>query len=142
MSESLPESVAAWQAQRPKLWGDMHRDIDLFAPFWREGVEALARLPPKMQRDADAARAAEALMTTARAARVDFLNAHGRELYDWLTDDRRRFSRIDELVAAAALKPPGLVPDTKTLAGEKTLMQAEKYGHEIDQGLLLNRFLG
>ena len=48
MSESLPEFVAAWQAQRPKLWGDMHRDIDLFAPFWREGAEALARLPPKM----------------------------------------------------------------------------------------------
>ena len=43
MSESLPKSVAAWQAQRPKLWGDMHRDIDLFAPFWREGAEALAR---------------------------------------------------------------------------------------------------
>ena len=120
----------------------MHRDIELFAPFWREGAEALARLPPKMQRDAEAARAAEALMTTARAARVDFLNAHGRELYDWLTDDRRRFVGIDELVAAAALKAPGLVPDTKTLAGEKALMQAEKDGHEIDQGLLLNRFLG
>jgi thioesterase DpgC len=142
MSDGLPESVTAWQAQRPKLWGDMRRDIELFAPFWRDGVETLAGLPPKLQRDAEAARAAEALLTTARAARVEFLAAHGRELYDWLTDDRRRFPRIDELVAAAAQKAPGLVPDTKTLAGEKALMQAEKDGHEIDQGLLLNRFLG
>ena len=42
MSDGIPESVTAWQAQRPKLWGDMHRDIELFAPFWREGAEALA----------------------------------------------------------------------------------------------------
>jgi thioesterase DpgC len=142
MSDNLLESVSAWQAQRPKLWGDMHRDIDLFAPFWREGAEALARLPPKPQRDGATARAVESLLATARAARVEFLAAHSRELYDWLTDDRRHFIRLDELVAAAAHKAPGLVPDTKTLAGEKALMQAEKDGHEIDQGLLLNRFLG
>ena len=142
MSESLPESVRAWQGRRPRLSGDIHRDIAAFAPFWREGGEALACLPPKMQRDAGTARAAEALMATARAARRDFLAKHGRELYDLLTDGRRRFCRIDALVAAAALKAPGLVPDTKTLAGEKALMQAEKDGHEIDQGLLLNRFLG
>ena len=104
MSEGIPESVTAWQVQRPKLWGDMHRDIELFAPFWREGAEALASLPPKSQRDAETTRAAEALLTTARAARVEFLATHGRELYDWLTDDRRRFPRIDELVAARQKK--------------------------------------
>ena len=142
MSESLLESVTAWQSARPTASNDFSRDVAVFTSFWREALERFAHLPPKRGRDAETARAAAGLMETARAARMDFLAAHDRALYDRLTDGRRQFLRLDALVAAAAREAPGLTPDAKTLAAEKALPQAEKDGHEVDQGLLLNRFLG
>lgn len=76
-----------------------------------------------------------------RALRTDYLAAHAEEIYDDLTDGRTRYLRIDELVRAAALACPGLVPTDEQMAAERARPQAEKEGREIDQGIFLRGIL-
>ncbi|MFK0248236.1 (3,5-dihydroxyphenyl)acetyl-CoA 1,2-dioxygenase DpgC [Amycolatopsis azurea] len=76
-----------------------------------------------------------------RALRTALVEAHAEEIYDGLTDGRTRYLRIDELVRAAALAHPGLVPSEEQMAAEDSLPQAEKIGREIDQGIFLRGIL-
>ncbi|UUV34764.1 enoyl-CoA hydratase/isomerase family protein [Amycolatopsis roodepoortensis] len=76
-----------------------------------------------------------------RAARTAFVEAHAEEIYDELTDGRTRYLRLDELVRAAALAFPGLVPSEQQMAAERSRPQAEKEGREIDQGIFLRGIL-
>ncbi|MBB5855647.1 thioesterase DpgC [Amycolatopsis umgeniensis] len=76
-----------------------------------------------------------------RAMRAAFVEAHAEEIYAELTDGRTRYLRIDELVGAAALAFPGLVPTEEQMAAERALPQAEKTGREIDQGIFLRGIL-
>jgi (3,5-dihydroxyphenyl)acetyl-CoA 1,2-dioxygenase len=121
--------------------GDFAADVAAFSAYWRGEAERLARLPAKPKRDPATFDAAETLKQTAREARFAFLRIHGRTLYDRLTDNRRKFVRVDELAYAAAALVPGLVPARAQVAAEAELRQGEKDGCEIDQGILLNAFL-
>ncbi|QXV59317.1 (3,5-dihydroxyphenyl)acetyl-CoA 1,2-dioxygenase DpgC [Amycolatopsis sp. TNS106] len=76
-----------------------------------------------------------------RALRTAFVEAHAEEIYAELTDGRTRYLRIDELVRAAALAFPGLVPSEQQMAAERSRPQAEKEGREIDQGIFLRGIL-
>ncbi|HET6285492.1 MAG TPA: (3,5-dihydroxyphenyl)acetyl-CoA 1,2-dioxygenase DpgC [Amycolatopsis sp.] len=76
-----------------------------------------------------------------RALRAAFVEAHAEKIYDELTGGRTRYLRIDELVRAAALAFPGLVPSEEQMAAERSRPQAEKEGREIDQGLFLRGIL-
>ncbi|OKJ93280.1 enoyl-CoA hydratase [Amycolatopsis sp. CB00013] len=76
-----------------------------------------------------------------RTLRAAFVEAHAEELYAELTDGRTRYLRIDELVRAAALAFPGLVPSEAQMAAERARPQAEKEGREIDQGIFLRGIL-
>ncbi|MFD5094017.1 (3,5-dihydroxyphenyl)acetyl-CoA 1,2-dioxygenase DpgC [Amycolatopsis thailandensis] len=76
-----------------------------------------------------------------RALRTAFVEEHAEEIYAGLTDGRTRYLRIDELVRAAALACPGLVPSEEQMAAERSLPQAEKEGREIDQGIFLRGIL-
>ncbi|RSM55247.1 enoyl-CoA hydratase [Amycolatopsis sp. WAC 01376] len=76
-----------------------------------------------------------------RARRTAFVEAHAEEIYDELTAGRTRYLRIDELVRAAALAFPGLVPSEEQMAAERSRPQAEKEGREIDQGIFLRGIL-
>jgi len=77
----------------------------------------------------------------ARAERASFLRANAREVYAALTDDLTTRPRIDELVAAAAARFPGLVPSADEMAAEEALPQREKLGREIDQGIFCHHVL-
>ena len=121
--------------------GGFEADAAVFSAFWRNTRERLRRLPAKPQRDAAAAATAEALKQAARDARFTFLRAHARTLYDRLTDDRRKFVRVERLVYDAADMVPGLVPTQGDVSAESELRQADKEGLEIDQGILCNQFL-
>ncbi|MGX2997550.1 (3,5-dihydroxyphenyl)acetyl-CoA 1,2-dioxygenase DpgC [Streptomyces sp. JNUCC 64] len=101
----------------------------------------LAALPAPAARTATERAAADAVKDRARALRARFLAAHADTVYDRLTRGRTRELRIDGLVAAAALAYPGLVPTGDRLARERALPQAEKEGHEIDQGIFLRAVL-
>ena len=77
----------------------------------------------------------------AREARWTFLRAHARTLYDRLTDNRRKFVRIERLAYEAPALVPGLVPTKAEVDAESEKRQADKDGVEIDQGILFNQFL-
>jgi len=121
--------------------GDFAADRAAFSAYWRAAAEALARLPAKPKRDAAAHQAAEALKQATRAARFAFLRRHAMTLYDRLTDGRRKFVRVEQLVYDAAGLVPGLAPTRAEVAAEAELRQADKDGCEIDQGILCNQIL-
>jgi thioesterase DpgC len=86
---------------------------------------------------ADVAAATDAV----RDLRVRFLDAHVDAVYDRLTHGRTASMRIAELVDAAATQFPGLVPTDRQLASDRGRPQADKEGHEIDQGIFLRAVL-
>ena len=63
------------------------------------------------------------------------------EIYDALTDGRRRFLRVAELVYAAADRFPGLVPTRAAIDEERERLQKDKLGLEIEQGDFVARLL-
>ncbi len=67
--------------------------------------------------------------------------AAARAVYAAVTADQRRFLRIDELCAAAALARPGLLPDAGMLAAEAALPLRAKSGAEAAQGEFLHHVL-
>src|SRR5882724_1921587 len=121
--------------------GDFSADAARFSAYWRDAKQQLARLPAKPKRDTAAHDAAEALKQAARDARFAFLRRHARTLYDRLTDGRRKFVRVEQLVYDAAELVPGLAPTCAEVLAEAELRQSEKDGCEIDQGILCNQFL-
>jgi len=142
---ALPvETIGAWLAAAPPPIDDgaaFDRAAAAFATFWRIGAELLARLPKKPGRST-AERAAGTLIRGAeRAARERFLGRHVEALYRLLTDDFRRFLRVDELAYAAAAQLPGIAPTLEAVRQESALALADKDGIEIDQGILLAHVL-
>jgi len=101
----------------------------------------LASLPRPASRSAAERAEADAAKDEARALRARFLAAHVEEVYDRLTAVRTVELRLEELVVAAAESYPGLVPVAADLAEERSRPQADKEGHEIDQGILLQAVL-
>ncbi|MBM3642757.1 MAG: enoyl-CoA hydratase/isomerase family protein [Alphaproteobacteria bacterium] len=134
-------AIDRWALAAPGWTDDFDADASAATHYWTLGGALLSRLPAKPARDAANSRAAEGLKASLRAVRAAFLDRHAGALYDRLTGGRTRFVRIERLVYDAADLVPGLVPDRRMVAAEAELKQADKEGHEIDQGLLLNRFL-
>lgn len=125
----------------PRTSDDFARDVSSFANYWRNAAARLARLPARPHRDAAGAAEATGILAAAREARERFLDVHAGTVYRRLTDDLRRFVRVGPLVREAAALVPGLTPDAATLAAEAPLLQKDKDGHEIDQGILLAHLL-
>jgi thioesterase DpgC len=121
--------------------GDFASDAAAFSAYWLQANARLRHLPPKAERDPAATDVAEIIKQAARDARFVFLRRHARTLYERLTDNRRKFVRIEKLVYDAAELVPGLVPTRAEVAAEATLRQSEKDGCEIDQGILCNQIL-
>jgi len=135
------EAVAAWLAAKPPRTGDYYVDRPRYSRYWQLGTALLGRLPRKPARSAAETAAAQTLLGAARAQREQFLAAHCETLYDELTRQRSRFVRLEELVFAAAEVVHGLTPTAAELAAQTGLLQSEKDGIEIDQGIFLARVL-
>ncbi|MEU0833186.1 (3,5-dihydroxyphenyl)acetyl-CoA 1,2-dioxygenase DpgC [Streptomyces sp. NPDC005969] len=108
----------------------------------RQVEKVLLSLPSPGARSPEQRAEAAAAKDTARALRTRFLDAHADAVYDGLTDGRTRSLKIAELVEAAAAAFPALVPTAAQLASERSRPQADKEGHEIDQGIFLRAVLG
>ena len=63
------------------------------------------------------------------------------QMYDALTDGRRRFLRVDELCYRAAERFPGVLPSAADLAAEAPRLQKDKQGIEKAQGEFLSAVL-
>ena len=64
------------------------------------------------------------------------------QMYDALTEGRRKFVRVDELCYRAAERFPGLLPNADDLAAEAPRLQKDKRGLEKAQGEFLAAVLG
>jgi thioesterase DpgC len=132
------EAASAWWNERPTASGDYRRDVAAFGKSWQQGNALLCTLPKKPARDATQARAALLIQRTDRAARDVFLKAHIETLCRALTKDFTTFLRVADFVYAAAREVPGLVPSREQVGRENVLVQRDKDGVEIDQGILLS----
>jgi thioesterase DpgC len=103
------------------------------------GATLLAAWPAKPRRDAVQAAGAEIVHRLLRAVRNRFARIYVGPIYDRVSDGRRRFLRVDELVYAVAELCPGLCPSQKEVAADRGLLLAEKDGVEIAQGDFLSQ---
>jgi (3,5-dihydroxyphenyl)acetyl-CoA 1,2-dioxygenase len=85
----------------------------------------------------------DVLTTTAeaRAVREERMRSGVEAIYDELTDGRTRSLRMAELVYAAAERHPDLLPGRVAIDAERELLQKDKQGLEIDQGVFLAHVL-
>src|SRR5262249_52938359 len=134
--------VQDWLQAEPGEPTDFAADRARFSSYWQKAAHLVARLPVKPKRNQAEQKAASAIRAQARSARVRFLRQHCETVYDALTVTRSRFVRVEDLVMRVAGVVPGLVPTTQEIAAEDGLLQRDKDGLEIDQGLFLSAVLG
>jgi thioesterase DpgC len=135
------DTIEAWRASMPLDTGDFTGDCARYSPFWAASAAMLARLPAKPSRSAEQADAAEHIKRVARQIRTRFLSAHAGAVYDRLTRSRTRFVRVEQLIYDAAALVPGLTPTQAQVDAESALMQRDKEGHEVDQGIFVSKVL-
>ncbi len=135
------KNAAAWTKAKPRVSGNLKRDTATAAKFWRTGADLLAKLPKKPKRNVDQQMAADAILQACRASREEFLTRHADAIYRKLTKNLGNFRRVDDIVYDAAKLVPGLAPTQKQVAAESGLMQSEKGGVEVDQGIFLAQVL-
>jgi len=131
------KSAGAWAKASPRVTGSLKRDATAATKFWRAGDGLLAKLPKKRQRTPEQQSAAETILSACRRLREDFLKKHVDAIYRKLTNDLSAFHRVDELAYDAAKFIPGLTPTRKQVDADGALMQSEKDGIEVDQGIFL-----
>ncbi len=92
------KEAAAWLRSQPAVSGRFLRDVAAFSKFWRLAAAARQKLPQKSKRNAAQATAAAAILRVERQAREDFLAAHIGTLYCKLTNEHRKFERVETLI--------------------------------------------
>ncbi|HEY1309536.1 MAG TPA: enoyl-CoA hydratase/isomerase family protein, partial [Pseudolabrys sp.] len=100
-----------------------------------------AKLPKKPLRTPEQQLAADIVLNECRAARERFLTAHAESVYRKLTNKLDKFLRVDALADEAGKLVPGLVPTQRQVTAESQVMQSEKDGVEVDQGIFLSHLL-
>src|SRR5215813_1283453 len=138
----LPATVTAtWAKANPRVTGNFKRDTASGTKFWRRSADLLAKLPKKATRTAEQQNAADLILSDCRRSREDFLARHAEAVYRKLTKNLGVFTRVDDLVYEAGKLVPGLTPTRKQVDAESALMQSEKDGVEVDQGIFLAQVL-
>jgi (3,5-dihydroxyphenyl)acetyl-CoA 1,2-dioxygenase len=134
--------IREWLQAEPGETTDFPADRRKFSDYWQKASRLVGRLPLKPRRNEGEQAAAATVAERAREARLRFLRRHGDAVYDALTVRRSRFVRLEDLVVRAAGVVPGLVPTEQEIAAEDGVLQRDKSGLEIDQGLFLSAVLG
>jgi thioesterase DpgC len=136
-----PQNAKSWLGSAPKIRNSFTTDSAACQKFWRAGAKLRAQLPARAKCNAAQARAVEAINARGRNLRDQFLSAHAETLYAKLTNNRKTFVRVEQLVLDGAKLVPGLLPGEKELAAEAALALKDKERIEIDQGLFLAHVL-
>jgi thioesterase DpgC len=121
--------------------GSLDADALASTLFYRRGGGLLGRLPAKPGRSEREREAACRIHAELRGVRASFLRAHEGAVYGALTRGLRDFVRAEELVYAAADRFPGLTPTRAKVEAERALLQKDKEGAEIDQGIFFSHVL-
>ncbi|MFN0070427.1 MAG: enoyl-CoA hydratase/isomerase family protein [Chloroflexota bacterium] len=136
-----------WLEAAPPRAESAEPDRAIDAHWLREGTfihrgEALYdRLPPRRLRTKAELLAAETISKELRDCRLRFLRDRSGDAYAALTGNLSECVRVDELVARAAIRFPGLTPSVARmqLEGQRALRDKETF--EIDQGNFLWQIL-
>jgi thioesterase DpgC len=129
------------QTEADAVRADLGRARQALAELAKPTDDLIASLPEPGRRSAEQHAAAAAAHDAIRAVRSHFMDVQAEAVYDELTDERRRYLRLPELVRAAAAAFPGLVPTAEQMTAERARPQARKEGREIDQGIFLRGVL-
>ena len=116
-------------------------DSQAASRFFLAGQALVDRLPSRAGRSEREQAAVDALTKRLREVRIRFLRSYAPLLYAQLTNDRRAFVRIEDLVYQAAELVPGLVPTRAAVLADRERLQKDKEGYEVDQGLFLSQVL-
>jgi len=135
-----PKAGAAWMTPLA-FSGNYKRDVAQGSTFWREGANYLGKLPKKPQRNQAQQIAAGIIQLNMRESREQFLSHHAEAIYRKVTKNLDQFLRVEELCYEAAKLVPGIVPARKQVEAEAQVMQGEKDGIEVDQGIFLANVL-
>ncbi len=135
------KAAAAWEKAGFRATGNFKRDVAAGTKFWREGTALLAKLPTKKARNHEQQLAADLIHLHCREARENFLSRHAETVYRKLTKNLNEFTRVDDITYFAAKLVPGLTPTRKQVDAESELLQSEKDGIEVDQGIFLSHVL-
>lgn len=125
----------------PRFAGNFKRDAATATKLWRAGAAKLAKLPKKASRSKEQQAAADGILAAGREAREEFLKHHADAIYRKLTKNLAEFPRVDDLPYFAAKLVPGLTPTRAQVDAESKLLQSEKDGVEVDQGIFLSHVL-
>lgn len=107
----------------------------------REGRALLALMPLRSRRDEAQKAAGHAVVHLMADAAWRFFRQEAVPLYRRLTQQGRRSLRVDTLLWRAAEQWPGILPTERELLDECELMQADKDGLEIHQGLFVSQVM-
>jgi (3,5-dihydroxyphenyl)acetyl-CoA 1,2-dioxygenase len=121
--------------------GDLDRARQALAETAKHTDDLIASLPEPAERSTEHQTTAAAAHATMRAVRSQFMDVHADAVYHELTGHGGRYLRLPELVDAAAIAFPGVVPTADQMAAERARPQALKEGREIDQGIFLRGVL-
>jgi thioesterase DpgC len=135
------KSAGAWAKVSPRVTGSLKRDAAAATRFWRTGGDLLTKLPKKQQRTREQQSAADVILSACRRLREEFLKKHADTIYRRLTKNLSAFRRVDDLAYDVANLIPGLTPTRKQVDADSMLMQSEKDGIEVDQGIFLAHML-
>jgi thioesterase DpgC len=136
-----PKAGAVWMKTFLHFGRNLPRDAAAATNYWRAGSEFLSKLPKKPKRTVEQQLAADVIQLSCRSARERILKNHADAIYRKLTKNLGNFLRVDELAYEAARLVPGLTPTRKQVDAESTLLQSEKEGVEVDQGIFLAQVL-
>jgi thioesterase DpgC len=136
-----PKAGDAWMKKWLRFGRNFKRDAAAATKYWRAGSEFLSKLPKKPKRTREQQLAADIIQLNCRNARERFLANHADAIYRKLTKNLDDFLRVDELAYDAAKLVPGLTPTRKQVDAESALLQSEKDGVEVDQGIFLAHVL-
>ena len=105
----------------------------------RRGRTLLAALPVRSKREGAAKEAGHAITHLMADVSWRFFRLYASTLYRELTEDGKLSLRVDALLEAAAARLPQVLPTEAELAAERELMQQDKDGLEIAQGLFVSQ---
>src|SRR5215475_14251243 len=135
------KSAIAWHKSGFRVTGNFKRDIAAGSRYWRVGADLILKLPGKPKRSVEQKLVANIIISCCRQAREDFLQRYAEAVYCKLTKNLADFVRVDDLAYDAGKLVRGLTPTRRQVDAESAVMQSEKDGVEVDQGIFLAQVL-
>ena len=139
----LPHRGAVlWLNARPQFRDKFKRDAAAGARFWRGGHESSGQVAEEAAAQRRAATRGGYHSVASAATRASAFSPPCRRRLSQADQQARRNSCASKtLVYEAAKLVPGLTPTQRQVKAESALMQGEKDGVEIDQGIFLAQVL-